>query len=188
MRTGILKWIGAIAFVTIAVTGFSTSKNTSAEIEQNQVAGIQWMSLEDAMQAQKKAPKKVIIDLYTDWCGWCKKMEGSTFNDPFIINYINKNFYAVKLNGEQKEAITFKGKTYENAMINNRNTHQLAWDLGSVNNRLGYPTIVVLDEDMNKLSAFPGYKDVDAMEVLMKYFAENTYKTKNWQDYISGGK
>lgn len=155
---------------------------------QNPSDGIRWMSLEEAEEAQKKEPKKILLDLYTDWCGWCKKMDASTFSDPFIVNYINKNFYAVKLNGEGKEAITFKGKEYVNASINNRNTQQLAWELGSVNNRLGYPTIVFLDEDMNKLSTYPGYKDVEAMVSLAKYFGENIYKSKTWQDYISGGK
>jgi thioredoxin-related protein len=169
---------------------FPTSTLVFAEEidQQNTADGIRWMSLEEATEAQKKVPKKVLIDLYTDWCSWCKKMDASTFSDPFIVNYINKHFYAVKLNGEGKDPITFKGKEYINASINNRNTQQLAWELGSVNNRLGYPTVVILDEDMNKLSTYPGFKDVDAMVSLAKYYGENIYKSKSWQDYISGGK
>lgn len=182
-----LAFLG-ISVSAIAAFNFLNEPEAAATEAQQPATGIKWMSMEEAIEAQKSAPKKVLVDLYTDWCGWCKKMESSTFSDPFIINYINTHYYAVKLNGETTTAIQFKGKEYTNAVINNRNTHQLAWDLGSVNNRLGYPTIVVLDEEMNKLSTFPGFKDVEAMEVLSKYFAENIYKTKSWQDYISGGR
>jgi thioredoxin-related protein len=187
MRKGILKIVAVFAVMSMTFVTSSVVFGEQNE-QQNPTDGIRWMTLEQATEAQKKEPRKVLLDLYTDWCGWCKKMEASTFSDPFIVNYINKHFYAVKLNGEGKDPIIFKGKEYVNASINNRNTQQLAWELGSVNNRLGYPTVVILDEDMNKLSTYPGYKDVEAMESLAKYFGENIYKTKTWQDYISGGK
>jgi thioredoxin-related protein len=187
MKKGLLPSIGLVCLSIAAILSSAFTLNESAFL-QSSASGIKWMSMEEAVAAQKKEPRKVLVDLYTDWCGWCKKMEASTFTDPFIVNYINKHYYAVKLNGEGKEAITFMGKEYVNTAINNRNTHQLAWELGSVNNRLGYPTIVILDENMAKLSTFPGYKDVEAMESLTKYFAENIFKSKSWQDYISGGK
>jgi thioredoxin-related protein len=182
-----------------AITGFSMSalllllifpfsSFQPAENQQQSSGGIQWMTFEEMLAAQQKEPRKVLVDLYTDWCGWCKKMDASTFGDQAIINYINKHYYAVKLNGEKDVTVTIKGRQYKLAKINNRDTHELAWEWGSANNRLGYPTIVILDEQINKLNNFPGYKDVEAMEALLRYYGENIYLSKSWQDYISGGK
>lgn len=178
-----LSGIGTLLLLIIPLLSF-LPKESGLQVQ----GGIRWMTFEEMQAAQQKEPRKVLVDLYTDWCGWCKKMDASTFGDQMIINYINKNFYAVKLNGEKDVPITLNGKEYRLTKINNRDTHELAWELGSTNNRLGYPTVVILDEGNNKLNAFPGYKDVEAMEILLRYYGENIYKTKSWQDYISGGK
>jgi thioredoxin-related protein len=72
---------------------------------------INWMTIEEAELAVKKQPKKILIDVYTDWCGYCKKMDKTTFQDKDMINYLNKEFYCVKMDGEDKNIMTFKGKT-----------------------------------------------------------------------------
>jgi thioredoxin-related protein len=115
-------------------------------------------------------------------------MDESTFSDPNLINYINKNFYALKFDAESVQSVNFKGKDYPVQTINNRKVHQLAWDWGNVNGRIGYPTIVILDQNLDKLQAFPGFKDVEAMTSLAKFYGEGIYKNKSWQDYLSGGK
>lgn len=168
----------------ISVLAMSFMKSVEEVEQTNQ---IKWLSLDELEAAQKSAPKPVIVDLYTSWCVWCKKMDESTFTDPNIINYINKNFYAVKFDAESEANIQFKGNAYGIQTINNRKVHQLAWNWGNVNNRIGYPTIVILDENLDKIQAFPGFKDVEAMQSLAKYYGEKIYKTKSWQDYLSSG-
>ena len=155
---------------------------------QNATAEIKWLTLQEVEEAQKQTPKLVFVDLYTSWCVWCDKMNESTFSDPNIISYINEHFYPVKFDAEGNNTVHFKGKDYALTKINNRNVHQLAWDWGSVNNRIGYPTIVVLDGQLNKIQAFPGFKDADAMKSLIHYYGDNIYQTKSWQDYLSSGK
>ena len=46
---------------------------------------INWMSFEEAIARSKEDPKHIFVDVYTDWCGWCKKMDASTFVDPVIV-------------------------------------------------------------------------------------------------------
>src|SRR5687767_5013590 len=74
---------------------------------------INWLTLEEAAAKTQQEPRKIFIDVYTDWCGWCRKMDQSTFSDPGIADYVNKNFYAVKLDAESKKPITINGKTYK---------------------------------------------------------------------------
>lgn len=171
----------------LAVATFSMAFIKSVE-EVEQTNSIKWMTLQEVEAAQKVAPKPVIVDLYTSWCVWCKKMDESTFSDPNLAQYINQKFYAVKFDAEADVNVTLKGKTYTLETVNNRKVHKLAWEWGNVNNRIGYPTIVVLDANMDKTQTFPGFKDVDAMRSLAQYFGENIYKTKSWQDYLSSGK
>lgn len=146
---------------------------------------INWMSLEEAAEANKEEPRKIIVDLYTDWCGWCKKMDKATFQHPVIVDYINEKYYAVKLDAERKDTVNFKGQTFVNPNPNGRrSTHQIA-SMGAVNDRLSYPTIVYFDENLNLLSAVPGYKSAKDIEPIIKWFGEDDHKeTPNFQEYM----
>ena len=75
---------------------------------------IQWMSLEEAIAAQKSTPKKIFMDVYTDWCGPCKLLDKKTFQNPDVSKYISEHYYAVKFNAEGQEEINFFNQTYTN--------------------------------------------------------------------------
>ena len=75
---------------------------------------INWISIEQASDLYQQNPKPLFIDVYTDWCGWCKRMDASTFQDASIAQYLNSNFYPVKLNAESSDSLRFMGKTYYN--------------------------------------------------------------------------
>lgn len=144
---------------------------------------IDWIDIETAQERLKKEPRKVIVDVYTNWCGWCKKMDAIAFSHPVIVDYINKNYYAVKLNAESKDNIDFKGVTYVNPNPNTRRpTHQLA-SIAAVNGRLAYPTIVYMDEELNLLTQVQGYLDAKGIEPIIHFFAEEAYKDMSYQDY-----
>ena len=96
---------------------------------------IQWMSLEEAIAAQKITPKKIFMDVYTDWCGPCKLLDKKTFQNPDVSKYISEHYYAVKFNAEGQEEINFFNQTYTNPSYDpNRKvrngTHQFTQYLG----------------------------------------------------------
>ena len=144
---------------------------------------IAWMSIDDVQVAMKKQPRKVWIDVYTDWCGWCKKMDKTTFSNPNVIKYMNEHFYAVKLDAEQKADIRFMGKMFPapNPPAD-RTAHPFAnWLLGG---SMSYPTSVVMDENfLSPPQPIPGYQDVKTMEMILKYFAEGLNKKTPWPEY-----
>lgn len=167
----------------MAVSVMSADPNPQETVEETEVEKIQWMSFEEAQEANKKEPRKFIVDVYTSWCGWCKKMDASTFSHPDVVKYVNEKYYAVKFNAESKKDVNFKGTTYINAKPDQRrHAHQLA-SIAAVNGRLSYPTIVYLDEELNLLSQVPGFFDAKGIEPIIKYFGENAYKSSKWVDY-----
>lgn len=144
---------------------------------------VSWMSWEEAVaKASADAqPKKMFIDVYTDWCGWCKKMDKDTFQDEEVAAYMSENFYMVKLDAEQKEPIDFRGKTYSFVPSGRRGYHELAAAL--LQGQMSYPTVVFLDEDLKMLSPVPGYQKPDAFLKIARYFGENIYRDTSWEAY-----
>jgi thioredoxin-related protein len=161
---------------TKQVAALSQSKADNAA-KVNEPA-IQWLTIQEAIEKNKKKPKKIFIDVYTDWCGWCKVMDKQTFSDPFIIEYMNANYYAVKLNAEKDEKVSFKGKEYGFVAQGTRGYHELAAEL--MNGKLSYPTVVFLDEKMDLLQPIPGFRKPSELDVILKYFGGDHYKNTNY--------
>lgn len=149
------------AVTTVNAASFAPTGTPAA------VASVQWMSWEDALAANKANPKKMVVDVYTDWCGWCKRMDATTFKDPKVAAYISEHFYAIKLNAEQKEDITYDGHTFSYQRQGKRGVHGLAASL--LDNRLSYPSVVYLNGDMERIMISPGYKDAEKFLQELKY-------------------
>ena len=123
---------------------------------------LQWNAVSELSKLQAQNPKKVIVDVYTDWCKWCKVMDEKTFSDPALIQYLNENYHMVKLNAETKEALNFNGKQFSYVKNGRRGYNTLAAAL--LGSRMSYPSFVVLDEDLNKLSIIKGFKNPEAFK------------------------
>ncbi len=151
------------------------ASKTSVEAVNNKE--INWISLDELQNRMKKQPKKVYFDVYTAWCGWCKVMDKKTFTNPGVIQYLNKHFYAVKLDAEQKDSIHFMGNSYG---LEGR-TNQFAISL--LRGQMSYPTTVIMEENFQNPQIIPGYQDVKTLETILKYLGENHYKNTPWEEF-----
>jgi thioredoxin-related protein len=150
---------------------------------------IKWYSWEEAVALSQKNPKKMMIDVYTDWCGWCKRMDKTTFEDAQVAEYVNKNFYAVKLNAEQRADIQFNGETFKFVETGNgKGIHTLAYSL--LDGKMGYPSLVYLNEKFERIMISPGFKETPDLLTELRFAAEEAYNKKSWETYKSenGGK
>jgi thioredoxin-related protein len=174
MKNTIKALFVSITFITISFSSISQE--------------IKWYSWNDAMAQQKKdletfnnstdpnktPPKKVFMDIYTEWCGWCKKMDASTFKDPAIVNVMNQYYYPVKMDAEMKTPIDFNGHTFVNPdPEGKRSTHQFAASI--LDYGLSYPSYVMLDENTNRLVIYRGYKQVDDLLGILLFFGKNQH-------------
>lgn len=144
---------------------------------------ITWHTWDEAVVLNKENPKKLFVDLYTDWCGWCKKMDAETFTDPAVIEYMNANYYAVKFNAEQKEDVVFDGRTFKYVPSGNRGYHELAAAL--LQGKMSYPSFAYLDGDFSLITVSPGYKDPKAMLPELKFIGEKLFEKMDYQTFLS---
>jgi thioredoxin-related protein len=133
--------------VTIASISLISIFSFISKPEIKEKKEINWLSITEAYTKNQKEPRKIFVDVYTNWCGWCKKMDKETFSDPEIIDIVNEKFYAVKLNAENTDPITMAGDTTTAQMI--------ARSMGVS----GYPTIVYIKEDFKTIQPVPGYQN-----------------------------
>ncbi|MCS6973437.1 MAG: DUF255 domain-containing protein [Cyclobacteriaceae bacterium] len=144
---------------------------------------VQWLTFEQAVEKSKTEKRKIFIDVYTDWCGWCKVMDQNTFSDPKVAHLLNTYFYPVKFNAEQREDVVFNGTTFKFIPYGNKGTHQLAAAL--LNNQLSYPTVVFLDEEFRMIQPLPGYRDAKSFHPIAQYIGEGHYKKGvKWDDWL----
>lgn len=144
---------------------------------------INWISFEEAVKLNETSPKKIFIDVYTDWCGWCTKMDQTTFTDPEIVDYMNENFHAVKFNAEQTDSIIFNGHTFVNKNPNGarKGTHELAQAL--LQGKMSYPSYVFMNEKNQLVTIVPGYVEAKTFLPILKYFGTDAFLTKSWEDF-----
>lgn len=161
----------AAIFLAFSINSCSSSRASSASVDR----GVNWMSFEEAMAAAERNPKKIFIDVYTDWCTWCKKMDKDTFQDPKVAAYMNENFYAVKFDGEYKGVVDYKDREWKYISSRRSGYHELAELL--LDGRLEYPASVLMNEKKERVQVIPGYMDANTMGMYLKYFEGDHYKT-----------
>ena len=148
---------------------------------QDEIASLKHYSMTEIRQIQEKSPKKLIIDVYTDWCSWCKKMDKNTYQNQGIIQQLNENFYFVKLNAETRDSIFFDNKMFTYQAQYKAN--ELAVAL--LNGQMSYPSTVFLDENLGLLTVVPGYLTPKDLSPILKYFGKDFLKDFNADKYHS---
>lgn len=121
---------------------------------------LNWLSIHDLDKLDTRG-KDILVDVYTDWCGYCKVMDRNTFTDPQVIKHLSEHYHVIKFNAEQKAPIYLNGHKYEWKPGGRRGYNQLAREM--LDGRMSYPTMVYFDSDKQKIIAIPGYKKTDQL-------------------------
>jgi thioredoxin-related protein len=182
MHTKSLSVLFIFAFIFLTQSTFPQDKKKVRNSSKQDK--ISWYSFEEAYKLNKKKPRKIFIDVYTEWCGWCKKMDAETFTNPVILKYMNKNFYCVKFDAERKDTLIIDGVTFVNPNPNGKRTsHQLAVEL--LKGKMSYPSYVFLNEKSQWLTVVSGYHQAGDFESIIHYFGDDAYQKTPWEDYKS---
>ena len=135
-------------------------------------ATINWNTFDAGLKQAKASHKKVLVDVYTEWCGWCEKMDKEVYTDSSVRDYLSKNFVIIKMNAETDGSIHYNGQEYSPA--------QFAAAFG-VN---GYPATLFLQEDSKPITLLPGYVEAPMFLHVLSFIAENQYEKEQFDEYL----
>lgn len=134
---------------------------------------VEWKTLPQALEEAPKTSKKILLDVYTDWCGWCKRMDRDTYSDKDVAAYLKEHFVASKMNPEKEGTIKYDDKEFTQGQF------------GQAMGITGYPATAVFNEKGELLTVIPGYiKSVEFLRIL-KYFGEDHYLKTEWKEYMA---
>jgi uncharacterized protein YyaL (SSP411 family) len=163
-----------LVFVTsILLTGLASFQTQKKE-------KVQWLTIAEMQAAYKKEPRPILLDMYTNWCGWCKVMDKETYGNDKVAAYINSKYYAVKFNAESKDSVEWNGKKYGYNAANKVN--DLAAHL--MYGQMSYPTTIFLSSINAQPAPLAGYLKPKELESPLKFFGDGAYKTKNFPEYM----
>jgi thioredoxin-related protein len=177
------KYILGLFWLGIGLVAANAQVTASTRMVPAEGGLVKWMTFEEAIQKNKTEKRNIFIDVYTDWCGWCKVMDKNTFNEPEVAKLLNEKFYPVKFNAEQTEDIVFNGTTFKFVPYGNKGSHQLAMAL--LNNQMSFPTVVFLSDDYTSAFPIPGYRKPEEFHKYALFFSQSEYKKGQnaWQEF-----
>ncbi|MBF0303712.1 MAG: thioredoxin fold domain-containing protein [Desulfamplus sp.] len=148
MVIGVMLVISAVSLLTLLTAPVSGVSG-----------GIAWQSHDKGIIMAKEQNKKIFIYFHAAWCGYCRKMEMSTFQDKTLIDYMNANFIAIKVDSDVETKVA---------------------DSYSVR---GLPTCWFLKTNGDKLSSMPGYIDEKRLLTILKYVHTEGYEKMSYTDF-----
>jgi thioredoxin-related protein len=153
----------------------------NAAFAQEENGLVNWIDFKTAQAKYKENPKPIIIDFYTDWCGWCKHMMKTTYSNPSLAGYINQHFYAVKFNAETKDTIEYQGKVYKPLSPAPRTPHELT--VKFLGEKMSYPSTVFVTNTFSYNLLVQGYLEDKKIEPMLVFFVENTWQTSTFDEF-----
>lgn len=119
--------------------------------------GLEWSTMENIPKNESTGSKMYLIDIYTEWCGWCKMMDRKTFSDTDVQEKLKESCHLVKLNAESQQDLEFNGKLYKWRGTGKKGIHELAAEL--MKGKIEYPTLIFTDENFKTVRVSRGYQN-----------------------------
>lgn len=154
----------------------SDIKTSTTEVK-TEAGKIKWLSWEEMVALNEKKPKKIFVDFYTSWCGWCKVMDKNTFEDSMVAEIMMRDFYCVKFDAERRDTITFMNKKWNFIPGGRNGYHELAAYF--MQNQLSYPTFTVLTSDYKLITPLKGYIQVPQFEPVIDFLGKDYWKPES---------
>ena len=171
------QWLGGAAILVVGVSvlfwaRIGDSVETPAPAPPANTGEIGWVTLREGITRAANEHKKLLIDVYTDWCTWCQVMDRETYAVRDIIEYVNAHYVAVRLNGESQHEVRIWGGAFTE--------QQVATRLGTT----GFPNTVFLSSDLEPIGSQSGYLPAETFLPLLKFVQEDLVGTMDFQDFL----
>ncbi|MDZ7344684.1 MAG: thioredoxin fold domain-containing protein [candidate division KSB1 bacterium] len=159
-----------VALAALGLIGFTTpSQPSDDKPKKEQIA---WLSFEQGLAVSKKEKKMLVVDFYTDWCGWCKVMDRETYGNASVIKFAREKLVFVKVNAESDAKTKFRDREYT--------YRELARAFGVT----GYPATAFIDSSGDVITLVPGYVPPDKFLPVLEYLEGGHYKNMKFDEFV----
>jgi len=135
---------------------------------------LKWLDFDSAKPLAEKNKKPILVDVYTTWCGWCKRMDKDTYSDKKIAKYLGEKYVLARLNAESTDSVSYHGMKVSNP------------EFAAGFKVTGYPTILFFEPNGDFITVVPGYLPPDKFIYVAKYIGDGAYKKMSWEEYRKG--
>jgi len=168
------KTAAITVFVIIIAVAFGlilNSQSTSGASDPG--TSLSWKTFDEGIVLAGQTNKKLLVDVYTDWCTWCKKMDSDVYTDKRVIEALNASFVLVKLDAESDKTVHYEGKSLSET--------EFARMVGVT----GYPSTLFFDSTGKPITLLPGYVPAPKFVPVLRYIGDNHYQTVSFEDYLA---
>lgn len=165
-----------LAFVLLTLPFFGVAAGATKPAPEKSLQSVQWVALEEGLRTAGTSGKHVFVTVYTDWCGYCRKLNTVTFRSRPVLTELEKNFQSVRINAEGGGAVVWKGKK-----MSERDVAGKAWGVS------GFPTLLFLNPAGDIIGSFSSYADPELMVQLLTYISSGARERNvTFDDYLEG--
>lgn len=133
---------------------------------------LKWKNFDVGISEAKQTKKKILLDVYADWCKWCKKLDAEVYAEPKVAAYLNKHYILIKVNGESNNKLTYKNEKMTE--------QQLSQGFGVT----GFPTIIFLESNGDAIDKLGGFVPADRFLPILQYIGEDHYQKMKWDEFL----
>lgn len=164
------------AAAALAAVAFTSAMSPDTSAMDYQTMGdaktvFSWRTADEALKEGPAAKKFVLLDVYTDWCGWCKRMDRDTYANEKVGKYISERWIAAKMNPEKEGKLTYQGKEYS------------LREFGQALGVTGYPATAFFNENGELITVIASYLPADEFHMILRFIAEDHYKTRSFEEF-----
>ena len=147
----------------------------SLPLRAEKAESVKWSPFTEGVKNATVKGKYVFVDLYTDWCGYCKQLDAVTFKATPVIAELEKHFVSIKLNAESDMPLVWKGQKTTARNLS------MQWRVE------GFPTMIFLNPKGEIIGSFSSYAEPDLMVKLLTYISSGARERKvSFDDYVKG--
>ena len=133
---------------------------------------IRWTDLEEGLAEAKRTGRPLLVDVQTKWCGWCRKMDKTTYADAAVREFVGRKFIAARVDAEDDDSRVDYGGV--------ESTHRQFADSFRIT---GYPTTLFFAADGALVTQVPGFVKPDQFLGVLRFIGDGHYKTTSWDAY-----
>ena len=152
---------------------------------------VNWKGFDVALEEARTTNKHIMVDVYTDWCGWCKRLDRETYADFSVREVLAESFVSSKLKGDSKKRIRVSPQTTSvggRTLLQFMNAETPTMTEKELTQRqlrvTGFPTILFLSADGKLITKLPGFKAANEFKNILNFVKDDLYEVMSYQDYL----